>query len=195
MEGTHEVNVRDAYRQRKGSIAAFSRTDAAVTIVVSVVLLVMGGSLAVRSGQEAKEVQCATNLKVLGVAGALYEKENHDQLPYGYMVYDDSQFKTWDKLIFPFVSPAGNGRANAFLLRCPADTIPVNTQAGTRRRTYSMPTHDMSDDPAVWPPGPDNHTGIGLWWAPGGWGMADLTNVVSLSKNPGLVDRPAYLWT
>lgn len=171
---------------------AFSRTDLAIIIVILAVLIVLGDSLLIRWGQNSRKAQCAGNLRALSAGATSYEKENGDRLPYAYIVYDSSSYKTWDQLILPFISPTHPG-VNAYLLRCPADTIPANQQLGARRRTYAMPTHDMSDSPDDWPPGQDNLTGIGLWWAPDGWGRANLTNVVFQPTKPGFVDTPAYL--
>jgi prepilin-type processing-associated H-X9-DG protein len=106
---------------------------------------------------------------------ALYTGENDDRLPFAYIRYSEWESIAWDGLIYPFVlkgceiSSSSLDKRND-LLRCPVDTM------GDRNRTYAMPQHDMSS--TNWPPGPENRTGVGLWWSCWAGGNASLTNVV-----------------
>lgn len=128
-------------------------------------------------------MRCALNLKELGAAMAIYEQENGERLPYAYIKPEkdsDRNSKAWDGLIFPLIPLNSDGLPQRHLFRCPADTIP---RAGDRsQRTYAMSGHDMRED--NWPPGPDNDTGVGLFWEAGHPGLADITNLTSAPKGP-----------
>jgi prepilin-type processing-associated H-X9-DG protein len=164
-------------RSKKHLKGAFGRID--LTILIALVLvLAMLAFIYIKDHHVSTAMQCAANLRELGLAASLYEKDNQELLPYAFIVYDGSHIKTWDELILPFAFSGADRRNAAYLLRCPADNISVNIQSGVRRRTYAMPTHSMGGDSSVWPPGPNNNTGIGLWWQKDGWGMSDLTNML-----------------
>lgn len=143
------------------STAAFSRVDLAVMVFILMALGAIGAAFVARS-QQAKIAQCASNLKELGMGMALYTKEDDDKLPFACIQYDDDlDSVAWDGLIYSYVKWNGEVSCSSLdrksdLLRCPADTT------GNRTRTYAMPLHDMS--PANWPLGPENRTGVGLWW-------------------------------
>jgi prepilin-type processing-associated H-X9-DG protein len=159
----------------EGSIAAFSRIELVIVIFVLILFGSVGVAFIGRS-QQAKIVQCASNLKQLGVGMALYTKENDSQLPFAYIQYTEWESVAWDGLIYPYVIGGSQISSSSLdkkydLLRCPADV-------GDRSRTYAMPQHDMSL--ANWPPGPENRTGVGLWWSC--WqdgGNASLSYVLS----------------
>lgn len=157
----------------------FSRVDLAVTLAVS--LGIAGALLVSCSLHPASHVQCGMNLKELGIAMAIYEKDNDDRLPYAYIKPEpdsDRKSKVWDALIFPLIPLNSQGLAQKHLFRCPADTIPRN---GARpQRTYAMPVHNMRKED--WPPGPKNDTGVGLYWEAGHGGIADTTNLVLETK-------------
>jgi prepilin-type processing-associated H-X9-DG protein len=159
----------------------FSRLD-----LVAVVAVLFGlGSLAFainfRLRHPATHLRCAANLKELGTAVALYEKENNDRLPYAYIKPEhdnDRKSTVWDALIFRFIPLNSAGLAQKHLFRCPADIIARN--GDRQQRSYAMPMHDMQD--ANWPPGPQNNTGVGLFWEAGHAGQANITNLNSAGE-------------
>jgi len=165
--------------------AAFTRTEL-LTLILTVAVL--GGALfAFLAGSRigGRKYTCESNLKILGAAMAMYEKDNAGRLPYGFVRYDNAHFSTWDTLVFPYVRPQGynpkRDRAPKGVLRCPSD--PLLSPDGERRRTYSMPAHSMKQQD--WPPGGQNATGLGLWWQPKAKGMADVANLVATEEQQG----------
>ena len=169
--------------RKQNCVAAFSRID---LIVVIVVLVVLGAGLYAFIGRSrtSSSAVCASNLKQLGVAMALYEQDNGGRLPYAYLRFGrQNDFTTskfvWDSLIFPLIPLGQNGLAQKHLLRCPADAILGNQ--GQARRTYAMPSHSTRN--ADWPLSSENATGVGVWWD---WGFgkrrtANMTNYISVT--------------
>ena len=109
----------------EGSIAAFSRIELVIVIFVLILFGSVGVAFIGRS-QQAKIVQCASNLKQLGVGMALYTKENDSQLPFAYIQYTEWESVAWDGLIYPYVIGGSQISSSSLdkkydLLRCPAD--------------------------------------------------------------------------
>lgn len=159
----------------------FSRVDLIAVLAVLFGAAALWWSVMFRLRHPATHIRCAVNLKELGLAMALYERENNDRLPYAYIKPErdsDRNSKVWDGLIFPLIPLNSQGLAQRHLFRCPADSIP---RTGDRpQRTYAMAAHDMQA--GNWPPGPDNDTGVGLFWDAARSGLADITNVVPDNK-------------
>lgn len=170
------------------SSSAFTRTELMVTVSV---IIALGGLIALwinKSGAAPRKYDCESNLKALGAAMAMYEKDNDERLPYAFIRYDDGHSIAWDTLVFPFVRLEGydprKDRAPKGVLRCPSDPLPGTD--GQRRRTYSMPWHKMDlDFEENWPPGSNNATGVGLWWQSHVRGqiMAELTNLTATAAD------------
>jgi prepilin-type processing-associated H-X9-DG protein len=155
------------------SAAAFSRLDLIVVLSIVTCLGAIGAT-AIAMSQHARMAQCASNLKQLGAATSLYSKDNDDRLPFAYIQYTEWESVAWDGLIFSFDKGKSEISSSSLdekdnLLKCPSDPVE------TRSRTYAMPEHDMSAH--NWPPGPENNTGIGLWWSCWAQGIASLRNV------------------
>lgn len=154
----------------------FGRLDLIAVLAVLFGLAVFMSAIEFHLRNPATHIRCALNLKELGVAMAIYEKDNDERLPYAFIKPEkdsDRNSKVWDGLIFPLIPLNSAGLAQKHLFRCPADTIP---RTGDRsQRTYAMPAHDMTAED--WPPGPDNDTGVGLFWEAGKPGLADITNL------------------
>lgn len=165
----------------KGKLAGFGRLDLMAVLAVLFGLMVLLSAIMFRFHHPSTQSRCAENLKQLGIAMALYEKDNDERLPYAYIKPEkdsDRNSVAWDGLIFPLVPLNSAGLQQKHLFRCPADTIIRN---GDRpQRSYAMPTHRMTDD--VWPPGPNNATGVGLYWEAGRGGLADVSNLVSTAN-------------
>jgi prepilin-type processing-associated H-X9-DG protein len=168
-------------RSKGQDTLGFNRVELVVVVVVLIVLA--GLTVAYFDNfHHSKEAQCASNLKALGVAMALYEKDNDDRLPYAFIQYDKTHFQVWDSLIFHYVPPGANGFVQKHLLLCPLDTILA--RGGALRRTYAMPAHSM--DAADWPLASDNATGVGIWWDDSrATRKAYLTNYISVTKTQG----------
>ena len=161
---------------RKGpsfsDLAGHSRLDI-LAICFAVVVVVLTATACLReSATSAIAKQCATNMKELGAAMALYERDHDDRLPHAFIKYSDdrSDSVSWDTLIFPYIGTAGSILINSktfdrkqMVLLCPADRFERRDAAGHVRvgRTYSMSRHDMSE--TNWPPGRENRTRVGLW--------------------------------
>jgi prepilin-type processing-associated H-X9-DG protein len=134
--------------------------------------------------QAEKLAQCASDLKQLGMAMAMYAQDNDERLPYAYITFRG--YIAWDSLLKPFVARTGGGDAagviNAKSLAeqgkevflCPADTIPPS-KLKRLRRSFSMPAHNMA--PADWPVGPTSSSGVGLSWSDHAKGIGASTNL------------------
>ena len=157
----------NAFSSRKFA-AAFNRVELLVVIATLAVLAILALAAVYGLRQRSRETACMANLKQLGVAMSLYEKNNEERLPFAFVEYSQSTFVSWDRLIYSYAS-SGSGQNH--LLLCPADTIPA--KGSDLRRTYSMPKHGM--DKRDWPPASDNATGVGHWWAPRGREYASLS--------------------
>jgi prepilin-type processing-associated H-X9-DG protein len=188
---------------KKGTIAAFSRTD----LIVVVLVIIMAGFLAILGSRHfthgsprikvvasvenpaLRETVCMENLQELGLAMNMYAQDNNDKLPFAFITYHGSI--SWDSLISPYVPQdhEANGSQSMItsstfekndanddgkIFLCSADTIPASNKKALRR-TYSMPAHDMTIKD--WPPGPQNSSGVGLWWSDRGKGLASTTNL------------------
>lgn len=152
---------------------AFSRTDLLV-VMGALGLLTLTGILVLKSHNTSiRKAYCAGNLRQLGVAFALYEKDNGERLPYAYVKHDMKHFKAWDLLVFDYLAKGAVNPTNQ--LRCPSDTIASATGEPEPRRSYSMAFHDMDAGDFLWPPGPQNTTGVGIWWEDGRKEMARLS--------------------
>lgn len=162
----------------KRTSGGFGRVDLIALLAVLFGLVALLSAVVFRLRHPATHERCALNLKELGAAMAIYEKDNNDRLPYAYIKPEkdsDRNSKVWDGLIFPLIPLNSEGLPQRHLFRCPADTIPRT--ADRSQRTYAMPAHDMQKE--NWPPGPDNDTGVGLFWEAGRQGLAGITNIIS----------------
>lgn len=171
---------------------AFTVVELLLVIAIVAVLSAMVFLLMKRTKTVVKESVCMNNLKELARALAVYQGDTSDKLPFAYVRFSDPKFVNWDVLLINYLranlrtdpsKPAPGGDAvNRFLL-CPEDTIPGVRwdPKQAKRRTYSMPNHDMAA--SNWPPGPDNMTGVGIHWTVGGKGLDSLTNYYSFSNN------------
>lgn len=165
--------------------AGFSRTDLLAVIVALVVLGELFFAFIWRSRSSATTAVCASNLKQLGAAMAMYEQENGGRLPYAFLRFgsanDYSYSKdVWDSLIFPHVPLNQAGLSQKHFLRCPADTLAG--VEGQTRRTYAMPSHSIQKE--NWPLSPENATGIGVWWDSSLEKRADLRKFISVHRTP-----------
>ena len=162
--------------------AGFGRLDLMAVLAVLFGLVALMSAIIFRFHHPSTQLRCTNNLRELGVAMALYEEDNDERLPYAYIKPEkdnDRNSRVWDQLIFPLIPLNSAGLQQKHLFRCPADTI---ARSGDRpQRTYAMPIHSMTDD--TWPPGPDNATGVGLYWEAGRGGLADVTNIIPPEPN------------
>jgi prepilin-type processing-associated H-X9-DG protein len=175
--------VKIEQKTRKCRLAAFTRVELATVAGVLIAIVSLGAVWIVKPRHISREAQCAINLKALGAAMAMYEQANNDRLPYAMIRYPAAEAKndkTWDTLIYPFVPPNDRGLAQKHFLQCPADTLPA--KGDQRRRTYSMPAHNMIKQD--WPPGTNNGTGVGLWWTYYGKNMAALKTILPKTSAP-----------
>jgi prepilin-type processing-associated H-X9-DG protein len=174
--------------------AGFGRLDLMAVLAVLFGLVALLSAVLFRFRHPATQSRCADNLRELGVAMALYEKDNDERLPYAYIkpeIDSDRDSKVWDQLIFPMIPLNSAGLQQKHLFRCPADT--VARKADRPQRTYAMPMNSMMEK--NWPPGPNNSTGVGLFWEAQRGRMADITNLTStsgfLESNMGGKSKPS----
>lgn len=165
------------FKGNKLSAAAFSRADLVGVLVTVLILATLAATYAVHARRVQTLVPCAANLKALGLAMALYTKDNNDSLPFAYIEYDETNSISWDTLILPFINAqyqmVSSSSSPVATFLCPQDNI---TRFGHLGRSYSMSAHDMSA--TNWPPGPGNSTGVGLNWSSEAVGShAMLTNI------------------
>lgn len=120
-----------------------------------------------------KTQQCKANLSQIAKGFSMYELESDGKLPYSYIRYNNRKHTTWDTLLAPYIRSSlgsahgqkGSAAMPVNVMRCPSDTLSCIDWAAAsnlHRRSYSMSEHDMQA--GNWPPGPQNTTGMGLWW-------------------------------
>ena len=173
---------------------AFTRLEVILMIAVVGLLAAVLIPKIETTRQHVRDASCRGNLKLIGDALALYSSENRDALPYAQLHYSNKHQSAWDSLIEPCLArklQEGDPSASparpelAKLLLCPDDVIPIAAQAAKYkevRRTYSMPRHNMY--PNNWPPGPENKTGVGLFWSFGAKGENPPPDRVYNFDNP-----------
>lgn len=132
--------------------AAFTRADLVCCIFVTCLLVGCFGFK--HTGERARMVTCAHNLKLLGQLTQLYANDHNHGLPPATV---DASRIAWDMQIAPYLTPTQTKNGFDFYFQCPSDTL-----ARRRPRSYAMIEHNMK--PENWPPGPENHTGVGLVW-------------------------------
>ena len=160
----------------EGSIAAFSRIELVIVIFVLILLGSVGSRFywQVATGQDSA---VRFKFKAVGCGHGLIHKGErqpiavclHSVHRVGICCLGRIDLSFCESEV-PQISSSSLDKKYD-LLRCPADV-------GDRSRTYAMPQHDMSS--ANWPPGPENRTGVGLWWSC--WqdgGNASLSYVLS----------------
>ncbi|NBR87083.1 MAG: hypothetical protein EB141_05285 [Verrucomicrobia bacterium] len=173
----------------------FSRLE--LVVVTAIISFLCGLSVSYLRGLslKSKATVCRENLRQLSLGMLLYINESDGRLPYASLVQNTRSQSTWDTLVSPAVrsqlkSPDPNvaappqSKVNELLL-CPADRVKPADWAAKyklRRRTYAMPQHDMRQ--ANWPPGPDNATGVGLWWSFGSKGTNQPSSLIYNAEEP-----------
>ena len=156
--------------------AAFTRVDLLVLVAVSALVFVWLACTG--AGERVRAVRCSRNLAIIGRALQTFANDHRHCLPPAALVPLNL---TWDTILRPYLrsetivsnSPYAVRqlqRAVAPRFRCPSDSV-----LRERLRSYAMARHDMR--PENWPPGPDNATGLGLWW-----GKPEMTRAL---ENPG----------
>src|SRR4029077_19037693 len=137
---------------------AFSQIDLLALIGV---LAVLAGWFGFKHGGERGRIaRCTANLKDLGDAMHRFAGDHGGALPPAGI---EPLQTTWDMQLYSYLKPgqaAGDELIASVAPRffCPSDPI----KRGDRPRSYAMSAHSMTPD--NWPPGPDNTTGVGLWW-------------------------------
>lgn len=143
----------ETIRHNRLSVCAFTQVDLLVSIAV--VVLLAGWFGLSHLGECGRIARCTRNLQVLGEAMQRYADDHGGALPPAGV---GLLHLTWDTEILPYLEPGKSSRdAMAPYLVCPSDVVKRD-----QPRTYAMSGHDMQ--PFNWPPGPDNTTGVGLWW-------------------------------
>lgn len=171
-----------------------------VVAVVAILAFLAGGVLKLRARfqLDAGTRQCQNNLSRIGKAFAMYEGDNDGKIPYAGLRAAIGVHWSWDDLINKQLGghlSAEELRKGEFpldipVLRCPADTVPINetsAKRGSHRRTYVMPLHDMKDE--NWPPSSWNYTGVGLWWDLGKGSLMPISSTRWVTNRPS--DNPA----
>jgi prepilin-type processing-associated H-X9-DG protein len=172
-------------------LEGFNRIDLCVVIFMSTLLLTLAfkqsSKVRIASGTE----RCVSNLKLIGQGASFYSAQNSEKLPYAFLRRDDRNQISWDTLLSSFLYNASNedqqlnsmpaDQRHQSLMLCPEDTVPSVSWGNIRpkRRTYAMPWHNMY--PQNWPPGWENSTGVGLWWAPYGGTNSNVNTVTNLT--------------
>ncbi|MFN4243869.1 MAG: DUF1559 domain-containing protein [Tepidisphaerales bacterium] len=160
-----------AFRRR--SPYGFTLVELLVVIgIIALLISILLPSLN-RAREAAAAVQCASNMRQIGLAMRNYAVAHRDAVPFAMMRDDrpESQFESsWDRLIEPYLGgrgqqfqlPGENFAANAptsrDLLRCPSDTI--IRSGGVGPRSYAMTWGDWGFVPA----GQPRPCGTGVTW-------------------------------
>ena len=176
------LGVREA---RSHTQRGFTKLELILTLTVLVLLTALILPKVKQTKVLIVQANCTSNLEALGRGMSLYSQNNGGALPYAQLHLSNQQQTTWDKLIESDTMGTGEDKSYLELLVCPEDTIPVASWAAKfkyQRRTYSMPRHSMY--PNSWPPGPDNLTGVGLFWSFGADGKDKPKPSIYNYENP-----------
>jgi prepilin-type processing-associated H-X9-DG protein len=144
--------------------SAFARVDLLATLAAS--LLLIGWLAFNHSGERGRIAHCDRNLQVLAGAMQSFANDHGSALPPAGI---EAPQITWDMQLAPYLKPglavSNSAAAWQSLLKavgprffCPSDPV----VRGDHPRSYAMSAHNMK--PENWPPGPDDTTGLGLWW-------------------------------
>jgi prepilin-type processing-associated H-X9-DG protein len=167
MNAGQDLKAEDRPAAALRGAGAFSRID---LLAVLLVVLLLGGWLGLTHlGERGRIARCARNLEILGEVMQGFATDHGGALPPAGV---EALPTTWDVQLSPYLKPgpaksAGLSDPRRLLeavapnFVCPSDSF----QRGVPPRSYAMSGHDMKPD--NWPPGPDNSTGVGLWWGPG----------------------------
>ena len=171
-------------------LAGFSRVDLAVVVAVAALLAAWFGFS--HSGERGRIARCARNLGVLGEAIDSYANDHNDGIPAGAINLGGAK-TTWDVELFRYLEARLAKASGAYEKRqlllaaqpfffCPSDPV----QRGGHPRSYAMAARDMAYG---WPPGPDDKTGVGLFWASSTLSVLDEGLAQRSVKDPELLPR------
>lgn len=145
-----------------------------IALLISILLPALN-----RAQKAATQVACASNLKQIGLAMAMYQSDNKGAFPYGHVFYNGWNQVTWDDLLNKYWGgkapqddswPSGVFGSTTLIgikvLRCPEDIYEnlrpswaLNYAVGEKNaiRSYSMVSAVWNDN------GNDNYAGAGAY--------------------------------
>ena len=160
------------------SRAAFTLIELLVVIAIIAILTAILLPALAKAKLQAQRIQCASQMKQLGMAFTYYSDEHNDMFPPAAFSMTDAIQLTWDEYLYPWINgPLPSRRASITpdgkvppILRCPADIIfrPGAIWYGnnSQRRSYAMnwagPQWQLKSATARLPP---PNYGVGLYYA------------------------------
>lgn len=124
---------------------AFTLIELLVVVAIIVVLIAMLLPSLNQARLQAKDVQCLSNMRQIGLCTGIYAQNYNDVFPLN-VDWTGSEYANWDRLLAPYMNITDMSRTanttnppkqNARLLICPRDQTP-EPPAGFYKRSYSM---------------------------------------------------------
>ncbi|MDR3707351.1 MAG: DUF1559 domain-containing protein [Capsulimonadaceae bacterium] len=121
---------------------AFTLIELLVVIVIIAILAAILFPVFATAREKARQTQCASNEKQLGLAFLQYTQDFDENYPPAFIQMSVSPWtvqEVWDQVVFPYTKSKN-------VLTCPDDTVARQSWMTTGPRTYALPASQYNTD-------------------------------------------------